>query len=431
MAGKNEKSNIKGSISRFIIVGLILIVILAVAIWAIISLFTNSREKTRYAFLNSGSIDETLTTDFLLVRDENLIPAENDGIFLPLALEGERLGKGEVYALVVPESAASLVDEYYNIKLEILERSLALSQSNIQPNSRLTLSEKIIQEAMSDLRASVFAEDIRALTLARKNFDLALQERSILLKPESFNDSELNSLLKRESDLLNQLIGAAPAEGVFRTANPCWISYNIFESSLPVGEESILELSPRQMRDLLLDIDLYEEIKSRNSLVFRGEPLVRCINSMDYKLCALLPDYDLMAKEENFSISLKERSLLLEDVEVLRQETDNDTLIVLQTDAAFDVLLDQKVLRQADLIVENHSGIKIPLQSLYDYSDADSVGKLLKIKDGVSTEVIVFVLAHDDTHAIIEGRVGDKEAPQEHELYVLNPWTSEPGSLLE
>ncbi|MDD3611715.1 MAG: hypothetical protein PHU38_05020, partial [Eubacteriales bacterium] len=79
----------------------------------------------------------------------------------------------------------------------------------------------------------------------------------------------------------------------------------------------------------------------------------------------------------------------------------------------------------------SHSGLKVPLQSLYDYSETDNIAKLLKIKDGVSTEVIVFVRAQDDTHAIVEGRSGDSEAPLVNELYVLNPWTNEPGSLLE
>lgn len=430
MARKKEKSNIRGSISRFVIVALVLVIILALAIWAIISLFTNSEEKTRYAFLNSGSINETLTTDFLLIRDEDLILAESNGIFLPLALEGERLSKGEIYALILPESAADLVDSYYNNKLEILERSLALSQGNLQPNSRLSLSEKLIQEAVSDVRASVFVGDIRMLIPARKELNIALQERSVLLRPKSLNDPEINDLLSRETALLNQLIETASAAGVLRTANPCWISYTTFISTPDLNEESVSKLSLSQTRDLLHNIDFYEKMKKQDTLVHRGEPVARCINNMDYNLCALLPDYVLSTESEDLSIKISGRPLL-EDIEIVQKETDIDTALVLQTDAAFGDLLDTQIIRQADLIVRRHSGIKVPLQSLYDYSDTDRIARLLKVKDGVSEEVIVFVQAYDNTHAIIKGRVGDSEAPVENDLYVLNPWTSTPGSLLE
>ncbi|NLW54271.1 MAG: hypothetical protein GXY99_05170 [Clostridiaceae bacterium] len=170
MAKKKEKTDIRGSISRFVIVALVLVLVLALAIWAIISLFTGNKEKTRYAFLNTGSINETLTTDFFLIRDETLILAESEGIFLPLAREGERLSKNEIYALVLPESAADLVDSYRNIKVEILELSLALSQSDAKPNSRLTLIQEQIQEAVSDLRAAVFSDDIGLWRWRKKNW---------------------------------------------------------------------------------------------------------------------------------------------------------------------------------------------------------------------------------------------------------------------
>ncbi|MDD4323786.1 MAG: HlyD family efflux transporter periplasmic adaptor subunit, partial [Eubacteriales bacterium] len=175
MAGKKDKVNIRGSISRFVIVALALVLILALAIWAIISLFTDSEEKTRYAFLNTGSINETLTADFLLLRNEDVIRSEHDGMFLPLKYEGEKLSKGEVFALILPESAADLVDSYQNTRLQILELSLSLSRDKILPNSRFSRSQSRIEEAVSGLRNSVLNRDIKALSLVRKEFAAVLQ----------------------------------------------------------------------------------------------------------------------------------------------------------------------------------------------------------------------------------------------------------------
>ncbi len=431
MAEKKEKTDIRGSISRFVIVALVLVLVLALAIWAIISLFTGNKEKTRYAFLNTGSINETLTTDFFLLRDETLILAESGGIFLPLAREGERLSKNEIYALVLPESAADLVDSYRNIKVEILELSLALSQSDAKPNSRLTLIQEQIQEAVSDLRAAVFSDDIGALALAQKKLDTALEERYVLLKPESINDADLNKLLSQEAALLHQLIDTAPAQGILRTANPCWISYTTFAATPNLSKEELSGLTLQQARELVNNIDLYEKTNKQAVIVQKGDPLARCVNSMDYNLVALLPDYALKTESDNFGISLNERRLLLDDITIVQKAVSSDTVLALQTKASFGDLMDTQILRQADLLIQRHSGIKVPLQSLYDYSETDHIARLLKISDGITKEVIVFVQAEDGTHAIIEGRTGDTEAPAENDLYVLNPWTGAPGNLLE
>ena|GEM_PF-3248604 len=431
MAKKKEKTDIRGSISRFVIVALVLVLVLALAIWAIISLFTGNKEKTRYAFLNTGSINETLTTDFFLIRDETLILSESEGIFLPLAREGERLSKNEIYALVLPESAADLVDSYRNIKVEILELSLALSQADAKPNSRLTLIQEQIQEAVSDLRAAVFSDDIGALALARKKLDTALEERYVLLKPESINDADLNKLLSQEAALLHQLIDTAPAQGILRTANPCWISYTTFAATPNLSREELSGLTLQQARELVNNIDLYEKTNKQAVIVQKGDPLARCVNSMDYNLVALLPDYALKTESDNFGISLNERRLLLDDITIVQKAVSSDTVLALQTKASFGDLMDTQILRQADLLIQRHSGIKVPLQSLYDYSETDHIARLLKISDGITKEVIVFVQAEDGTHAIIEGRTGDTEAPAENDLYVLNPWTGAPGNLLE
>ena len=81
----NTRNDIRSNVSRFVLLALALIVILALAIWLIISLFTDNEEKTRYAFLNEGTLYETVTSDLLIVRDETEVVAQNDGLFLPLA----------------------------------------------------------------------------------------------------------------------------------------------------------------------------------------------------------------------------------------------------------------------------------------------------------------------------------------------------------
>ena len=163
----------------------------------------------------------------------------------------------------------------------------------------------------------------------------------------------------------------------------------------------------------------------------QGQPIARCVNSMEYKVVALLPVYTLKSECEDFAISLDEHQLLLDGISIVQKAAATDTALVLQTRTAFGDLLDLQVIRQADLLVQRYSGIKVPLQSLYDYSETDHIARLLKISDGITKEVIVFVQAEDGTHAIIEGRTGDSQAPAENDLYILNPWTGAPGRLLE
>lgn len=431
MAGKKDKVNIRGSISRFVIVALALVLILALAIWAIISLFTDSEEKTRYAFLNTGSINETLTADFLLLRNEDVIRSEHDGMFLPLKYEGEKLSKGEVFALILPESAADLVDSYQNTRLQILELSLSLSRDKVLPNSRLSRSQSRIEEAVSDLRSSVLNRDIKALSLARKEFAAVLQERSLLLKPETLNDPELNNLLRQEASLLNQLFGEAPAEGILRTAGPGWISYTTFSRTADLSEEALADFSLSQARAFFENFDSYEEKNEKASRVSIGEPVARLIKSMEYKLFALLPESVQLPESDDFAIDLNEQHLPMDEVEIILTDAEAASVLLLESQSAFGDLLDEQIIRQADFIVKKHSGMIVPRQSLYDYSETDKIARLLKIRDGVAEEVIVFVRAQDSTHAIIEGRTGDSRAPVENDLYVLNPWTSEAGSLLE
>ena len=438
VAAKKEKSNtrkdtrndIRSNVSRFVLLALALIVILALAIWLIISLFTDNEEKTRYAFLNEGTLYETVTSDLLIVRDETEVVAQNDGIFLPLAHEGEKLGKGEIFALVLPQSAADLAASYQQTRQEILEHSLLVSGETVQLNSRLDLSQKLIQEAVSELRASVLNSDLATLTQARKELETALRERSVLLRPETIDDPELNALLNKEASFLRQLIEQTPPEGILSSSSPCWISFTCFRPSAGLTAEGIAGLDAAQVRELVADLEFYQTSKKQEQTVQRGEAVARKINDMEYSLYTFLPEGETLPEAEESGIYLSDRDLLLDDFEIVPLEGADD-ILVLQTTSAFEEFLDVPILHDVDLIGRSHSGLKVPLQSLYDYSETDNIAKLLKIKDGVSTEVIVFVRAQDDTHAIVEGRSGDSEAPLVNELYVLNPWTNEPGSLLE
>ncbi len=442
MAAKREKSNkrndkrndtrsdMRSNVSRIVLLALALIVILALAIWLIISLFTDNEEKTRYAFLNEGTVYETVTSDFLILRDETEIIAQNDGIFLPLAHEGEKLGKGEIFALVLPQSAADLAASYQETRQAILEHSLLVSEETVQLNSRLDLSKKLIQEAVSELRESVLNSDLATLAQARKELETALRERSVLLRPETIDDPELNALLNKEASLLTQLVEQTPSEGILRSSSPCWISFTCFQPSAGLTEEGIAGMTAAQVRELLADLEFYQTSRKQEQNVQRGEVVARKINNMEYSLLTYLPEGESWPEAEGSGIYLSDRDLLLDDFEIVPREGADD-ILVLKTSSAFEDFLDVPILHDADLIVRSHTGLKVPLHSLYDYSETDNIAKLLKIKDGVSTEVIVFVRAQDDTHAIVEGRSGDSEAPLVNELYVLNPWTNEPGSLLE
>ena len=140
-----------------------------------------------------------------------------------------------------------------------------MSGETVQLNSRLDLSQKLIQEAVSELRASVLNSDLATLTQARKELETALRERSVLLRPETIDDPELNALLNKEASLLRQLIEQTPPEGILSSSSPAGLLY-LFPSVSRLTAEGIAGLNAAQVRELVADLEFIRRVRNRSKL---------------------------------------------------------------------------------------------------------------------------------------------------------------------
>lgn len=165
-------------------------------------LATHEAAKTEVA--RQTTVNDTVPTDFFVVRNESFLETSTDGIIIPMVTSGSRVASGEgVVAVFDDENAASRYAELMEVR-ENLDRYTRLRQqkniSAVNLNALgkrisgdvIDLAETVDSGDLSDMQSQVY--DIRDQLLARQ---IATGETVSL-------DNKVTELTSREAALAKQ-----------------------------------------------------------------------------------------------------------------------------------------------------------------------------------------------------------------------------------
>lgn len=143
------------------------ILLLALSVLAIVYLvyqvYLATHEAARTEVARQTTVNDTVSTDFFVVRNESFLETSSDGILIPMVSSGSRVAAGEgVVAVFDDENAASRYAELASVQ-ENLDRYTRLkSQKNISAVNLSALGKRISGDVI-DLAETVDSGDLSTM----------------------------------------------------------------------------------------------------------------------------------------------------------------------------------------------------------------------------------------------------------------------------
>lgn len=342
-------------IMRIVAVVLVAFIVVFLAINVISS--AGNSYKTSTAIITT--VADTIDADMFIIRDEIVVEGSESGVVVPLAVNGERVGKGgEIAAVFSNETAA----ENYSSSITLSKKLETYKKIDSQVRLANLDLEKLSTEVYTDFYAmldSVYNNDFSNITEDELSFSENLSRKNISLGYDVDCTSQIESL---EAEIASLSV-SEPTSVISAESSGYFVSR-------PDGYENILTTADV---DSLTEEKLVNALKAEKSEI-SDTAMGKIITGYEWYIATIVSSADMADVEAG-----KTMSLMLGDGE---NETvkaklyskniidDNRVLLVFKTSYMNEELA---TLRKVNgkILVRNYKGIKIRKDAVRFINDED------------------------------------------------------------
>ncbi len=342
-------------IMRIVAVVLVAFIVVFLAINVISS--AGNSYKTSTAMITT--VADTIDADMFIIRDEIVVEGSESGVVVPLAVNGERVGKGsEIAAVFSSETAA----ENYSLSITLSKKLETYKKIDSQVRLANLDLEKLSTEVYTDFYAmldSVYSNDFSNITEDELSFSENLSRKNISLGYDVDCTSQIESL---EAEITSLSV-SEPTSVISAESSGYFVSR-------PDGYENILTTADV---DSLTEEKLVNALKAEKSEI-SDTAMGKIITGYEWYIATIVSSADMADVEAG-----KTMSLMLGDGE---NETvkaklyskniidDNRVLLVFKTSYMNEELA---TLRKVNgkILVRNYKGIKIRKDAVRFIEDDD------------------------------------------------------------
>ena len=342
-------------IMRIVAVVLVAFIVAFLAINVISS--AGNSYKTSTAMITT--VADTIDADMFIIRDEIVVEGSESGVVVPLAVNGERVGKGsEIAAVFSSETAA----ENYSLSITLSKKLETYKKIDSQVRLANLDLEKLSTEVYTDFYAmldSVYSNDFSNITEDELSFSENLSRKNISLGYDVDCTSQIESL---EAEIASLSV-SEPTSVISAESSGYFVSR-------PDGYENILTTADV---DSLTEEKLVNALKAEKSEI-SDTAMGKIITGYEWYIATIVSSADMADVEAG-----KTMSLMLGDGE---NETvkaklyskniidDNRVILIFKTSYMNEELA---TLRKVNgkILVRNYKGIKIRKDAVRFINDED------------------------------------------------------------
>lgn len=342
-------------IMRIVAVVLVAFIVVFLAINVISS--AGNSYKTSTAIITT--VADTIDADMFIIRDEIVVEGSESGVVVPLAVNGERVGKGgEIAAVFSNETAA----ENYSSSITLSKKLETYKKIDSQVRLANLDLEKLSTEVYTDFYAmldSVYNNDFSNITEDELSFSENLSRKNISLGYDVDCTSQIESL---EAEIASLSV-SEPTSVISAESSGYFVSR-------PDGYENILTTADV---DSLTEEKLVNALKAEKSEI-SDTAMGKIITGYEWYIATIVSSADMADVEAG-----KTMSLMLGDGE---NETvkaklyskniidDNRVILIFKTSYMNEELA---TLRKVNgkILVRNYKGIKIRKDAVRFINDED------------------------------------------------------------
>ena len=411
---------------RNIFIAIVILLIVIVTMLMILRVMRRNKPSPRFMFLSREKIAETQQVDALILRDESVFEAREDGIWRPEFPNGSRISKGETVGYILKDRNDDILKRLEKAENDILARlyELIQTQNHVAANQIYAEAENDMRNVISILYTRLINRDLRSLNSDETAMQVILDQRNERLKNYKFDDEQLDKLIQNYELIEDRLsqdatrVNATQAGIFIRTVDGLGNSLTTerYKDISAAEFKSYLTKSPR---------DRLPEIVSAE----KDKPLFALTSSIEqYFVCLLPPGFANRAQVNSVINAVSSvDGINLDHCTVVRsEETEEGTLLVLRCDAFLERFVDRRVV-PLELSVDEEEGLRVPRTALIDFKEGNTTAHIYVVSGGYIQKTEVGIKHHNDDFALIESL---DDAPYKVEIstmIVLNPEVTEEG----
>lgn len=423
---RKKSSRRKALVSSGLAIALVLAGVL-VLMFVVHHLFDYFAVKPNLEFVTNGSIEHTIGSRAIIIRDEDVVVSDHGGDFVTEAAEGSRVAAGQSIAMVVPADMQTVVENLRNTQSQISDVQQELIANGSAEGADVIYNDidQSLTPIINMLRIDSNEGNLSELSSYASSISVLLNQRELELADLDFDDERLRVLRSDERGYESQLENRA---SVINAPEPGIISFKLDGLETVINFDVLLNADAGTIRDY---IDDAVGVISSDLTVEAGDNVARIASNEEQYIACFLNESD--APSAAFEIGSQHTVIVGSEglsigkciVQRMTPVSDGNYLVVFSTTRYVEDLLD---VRSADIevVITETRGMRVPVSSLVNPDFDRGVATLYINDQGFCSELGVLIEDYDREFAIVKP-MGDVSVPNLQTVYITNPGSVSPG----
>ena len=377
---KKNTGNKSIRIKRIIVTSIMLV---AVLIYVIYSLYKLISQPTDVFMVEEGKVSEEMLVEGYIIREETVVKGENykNGM-VTIKNEGEKVAKNDIIFRYYSANEEQLTN-----KIEELDTKINEAKST--DNSILYTSDiKVIEKDIDSKIYSIHnTNNIQKINEYKDDINKLITKKMNIIGKAS----PANSYIKKLIDERNQYVTKLNSDSEsIKSPMSGMVSYKVD------GLESVLTTSnfgayTREFFDKL-------NLKTGQVIATNNE-CGKVVNNYKCNIATILEKDELqgLEQEDTIYLRLSNGDEIPATVEYLINKEDNDVLLILKIEKDVEELINYRKI-SFDLIFWSYSGLKVPNTSIIEENGKSYV---IRNRAGYLDKILVKVKRKNDTYSIV------------------------------
>ena len=398
-----------------------------VLLFVVHHLFDYFAVKPNLEFITNGSIEHTIGSRAIIVRDEDVVISDHGGDFVTETAEGTRVAAGQPIAMVVPSDMQTVVDNLRNTQSQISDVQQELIANGSAEGADIIYRDidQSLTPIINMLRIDSIDGNLSELPSYSSSISVLLNQRELELSGLDFDDERLRVLRSDERGYESQLENRA---SVINAPEPGIVSFKLDGLENVINFEVLLNADPGTIRDYINEA---VGVITSDLVVEAGDGVARIAANEQQYIACFLNESD--APSSAFEIGSQHTIIVGSEglsigkciVQRMQPTTNGNYLVVFSTTRYVEDLLD---IRSADIevVITETRGMRVPVSSLVDPDYNRGIATLYVNDQGFCSELGVLIVDYDREFAVITP-IGSDTVPNLQTVYITNPGSVHPG----
>ena len=423
---RKKSSRRKALINSAVAIALVLAGVL-VLLFVVHHLFDYFAVKPNLEFVTNGSIEHTIGSRAIIVRNESVIASDHGGDFVTQAAEGSRVAAGQSIAMVVPSDMQTVVENLRSTQSQISDVQQELIANGLAEGADVIYNDidQSLNPIINMLRIDSIEGNLSELSSYSSSISVLLNQRELELAGLDFDDERLRVLRSDERGYESQLQNRA---SIINATEPGIVSFKLDGLETVLNYEVLLNADHGTIGDY---INNATGVITSDLVVEAGDNVARIASNQDQYIACFLNESD--APSAAFEVGSQHTIIVGSEglsigkciVERIQPTSNGNYLVVFSTTRYVEDLLDVRSV-DIEVVITETRGLRVPVSSLVNPDYNRGVATLYINDQGFCNELGVLIVDYDREFAIITP-MGDGSVPNLQTVYITNPNSVSPG----